>query len=138
MFRFDIVKPEIQEIVEENEVSKESLRNVFFYNLLELERLRGHLGNLEIHIEYEKDLYDLLRLGDRHLFTNSSITRRERIAQKVYPLLVKVILDEYMKRENMDRWDLIILYKEEEIRNFISGKIEYRELIERTMIPIRE
>jgi hypothetical protein len=138
MFRFDIVKPEIQEIIEEREVSKESLRNVFFHSLLELERLRGHLQNLEIHIEFEKDLFDLLKLGDRRLFTYRSILRRKRIVRKVYPLLVKAILDEYMKRENMDRWDLLILYNEEEIMNFLSGKLGYRELIERTMVRIEE
>lgn len=131
MFRFDIVKPEIQEIIQEKEVSKESLRQVFFYNLLELERLRNHLNNLKLDVEQEKDLYTLLKLGDRYFFCGESIEKRKEIIKKIFPLLVKVILDEYMQRKTVDRWDSIILYRDGEIKDFILGKISYHELIKK-------
>ncbi|MBA7601895.1 hypothetical protein KAU13_04275 [candidate division WOR-3 bacterium] len=129
MFRFDIVKPEIREIIQEKEVSKESLSHVFFYNLLELERLRGHLQNLEIDIELEKDLYTLLKLGERRDCTGISIEKRKEMTKRIMPLLVKVILDEYLQKKGIDKWDSIILFREKEIKDFLSGKIRYNKLI---------
>lgn len=129
MFRFDIVKPEIREIIQEKEVSKESLRHVFFYNLLELERLHGHLQNLEIDIELEKDLYTLLKLGKRRDCTGISIEKRKEMTKRIMPLLVKVILDEYLQKKGIDKWDSIILFREKEIKDFLSGKTRYKELI---------
>ena len=129
MFRFDIIKPEIREIIQEKEVSKESLRHVFFYNLLELERLRGHLQNLKIDIGLEKDLYTLLKLGERRDCTGISIEKRKEMTKGILPLLVKVILDEYLQKKGIDEWDSLILYREKEIKDFLSGKIRYYELI---------
>ncbi len=130
MFRFDIIKPEIQEIIQEKEVSKESLRQVFFYNLLELERLREHLQNLNFDIEEEKDLYVLLRLGDRRVFTGASIKKRREITKRILPLLIKAILNEYLENKKTDKWDYLILYREKEIKDFLFGKISYNEMIE--------
>lgn len=130
MFRFDIIKPEIQEIIQEKEVSKESLRQVFFYNLLELERLREHLQNLNFDIEEEKDLYVLLRLGDRGVFTGASIKKRREITKRILPLLIKAILNEYLENKKTDKWDYLILYREKEIKDFLFGKISYNEMIE--------
>ena len=87
MFRFDNIKPKIIEIIQEKQETKQSLKQVFYYNLLELERLRGHLKNIESEIKYEKDLYNLYRIGDRKIVTGKSIERRKRMTKKIYPLL---------------------------------------------------
>jgi hypothetical protein len=129
MFRFDIVKPEIREVIQEKQQIKESLRNVFFYNLLELERLRNHVDNLESDIDYEKDLYRLLRIGDRKMATNESIKKRRKVINDILPLLLKVIMKEFTENRDVDKWDYIILLEEEEFRSFLSGDISYRELV---------
>ena len=128
MIKFDIVKPEIQEIIQERQVSKESLRQVFFYNLLELERLRSHLQNLDFEIDQEGDLYSLLKLGDRKVFTGTSIEKRKEITKKIFPLLVRISLNEYLEKKDTDKWDYLVIYREKEIRDFISGKISYQKL----------
>lgn len=131
MFKFDIVKPEIREIIEEKQHVKESLRNIFFYNLLELERLRKHISNLSSDIDYERDLYKLMRLGDRKVATNESIKSKKKIVEDIFPLLLKVIMEEYIKNREVDKWDNFILLGEEEFRNFLAGDISYRDLLKR-------
>ena len=85
MFRFEAIKPEIQEVIQEKEVSKDALRHIFFYSLLELERLRSHILNLESEIDYEGDLYLLMNLGARRDHTSDSIARREELTRRVFP-----------------------------------------------------
>lgn len=134
MFKFDIVKPEIREIIQEKQQVKESLRNVFFYNLLELERLRNHISNLESDIDNEKDLYKLMKIGDRKVATDESIKNKKKIAEDIFPLLLKVTMKEYIENRDVDKWDNIILVEEEEFRSFIAGDISYRELLKRLNI----
>jgi|GEM_PF-4357769 len=136
MFRFDIIKPEIQEIVQEKEVSKKSLRQVFFYSLLEIERLREHLGNLEFNIEVEKDLYKLLKLGDRKMNTYKSIEKRKRKVKDILPLLMKAIINIYTRNKNIDGWDYLVVLKEKEINEFLEGRIAYMELIHSFFLDI--
>jgi len=131
MFRFDIQKPEIREIVYEKEESKETLKGVFFYNLLELERLRRHLGDLDYMICEESDLYELLKLGDRQIATRFGIDKRKQICKRLLPLLINAIFNEYMQKNFLDKWDYFILYDEEKIKDFIAGKINYGKLLER-------
>jgi len=136
MFRFDIIKPEIQEIVQEKEVSKKSLRQVFFYSLLEIERLREHLGNLEFNIEVEKDLYKLLKLGDRKMNTCKSIEKRKRKVKDILPLLMKAIINIYTRNKNIDGWDYLVVLKGEEINEFLEARITYTELINSFFLDI--
>jgi hypothetical protein len=133
MFRFETIKPETQEVVQEKEVSKEALRHVFFYSLLELERLRNHILNLESEIDHEGDLYLLMNLGDRRDHTDESIEHRKELTRRLLPLILKRILDAYMKHDEADRWDHLILYNEDAIEHFLSGRITYQELVERTI-----
>lgn len=133
MFRFEAIKPEIQEVIQEKEVTKDALRHIFFYSLLELERLRNHLLNLESDIDHEGDLYLLMNLGDRRGYTSESIERREELTRRVFPMIMKRILEDYMQRKEIDRWDHLILYNERDIEDYLSGKISYQQLIERTI-----
>ncbi len=110
MFTFDRIKPEIEEVIQEREVSKESLRNIFFYNLLELERLREHEQDIDSDINYEKDLFVLMGLGDRKEHTGQSIRKKEESTKKILPTLMKIILDEYLAKKIIDKWDELVLY----------------------------
>jgi hypothetical protein len=133
MFRFEAIKPDIQEVIREQKVSKEALRHVFFYSLLELERLRNHLRDLESAIDDEGDLYLLMNLGDRRSHTGESIEGRKELTRHVLPLIMQCILDAYMKYDEADRWDRFILYNEDAIERYLNGKITYHELVERTI-----
>jgi hypothetical protein len=133
MFRFDALKPEIREVIQERQVSKEALRHVFFYSLLELERLRNHLFYLDSEIDYEGDLYLLMNLGERRGHTCESIERRRELTRNILPVIIRRILDEYMKGKEIDRWDQFILYDEKEIEHYLSGMIAYDDLVKRTV-----
>jgi len=134
MFTFDRIKPEIEEVIQEREVSKESLRNIFFYNLLELERLREHEQDLDSDINYEKDLFVLMGLGDRKEHTGQSIRKKEESTKKILPTLMKIILDEYLAKKIIDKWDELVLYNESELLHYLSGIIKYDQMLEKTVI----
>lgn len=129
MFRFDPIKPGTQEVVQEREVSKEALRHVFFYSLLEIERLRNHILNLESEIDHEGDLFLLMNLGERRGHTGKSIECRKQLTRKLLPVILGRILDSYTKRDDADRWDLFILFNEDAIERYLSGEITYLELV---------
>ncbi len=134
MFAFDRIKPEIEEVIQEREVSKESLRNIFFYNLLELERLREHEQDLNSDIEYEKDLFVLMGLGDRKEHTGRSIRKKEESTKRILPALIKIILDEYLAKKIIDKWDQLVLCNENELLHYLLGKIKYAQMLEKTVI----
>jgi len=133
MFRFDILKPEIKEEIQDKEVSKETFRQVLFYNLLELERLRLHMEELEFEINEEGDLYLLLGLGERRIFTKESIGKKKELIRRILPLIIKIILEEYLAKKDIDRWDSFILFGQKGLEDFLSGKISYNELITHTL-----
>jgi hypothetical protein len=133
MFRFEAIKPEIQEVIQEKQVSKGVLRNVFFYSLLEFERLRNHLLNLESEIDDEGDLYLLMGLGSRRAYTGESIESRKELTRRLLPMIMKQIVEAYLKQNETDRWDTFMLYNENDIECFLSGAISYDELIESTV-----
>lgn len=133
MFRFSIIKAEIQEVIQEKEVSAESLRLIFFHSLLELERLRNHRLNLESQIDDEGDLFLLLNLGERRVHTSESIASRKQLTRRLLPMILKRILEAYLKHDEIDRWDRLILFNEDAIEEYLSGEITYDELLRRTI-----
>lgn len=133
MLRFETIKPEVQQVIQQREVSKEALRHVFFYSLLELERLRSHVKDLESEIDDERDLYLLLDLGSRKEHTGESIAYRKELTRSMLPVILKQILDAYLRHDEADRWDRFILYSEHEIERYLSGEIDYDELVKRTI-----
>ncbi len=133
MFRFEAIKPEIQEVIQEKKVSKESLRLIFFHSLLELERLRNHRLNLESEINDEKDLFLLLNLGERREYTSQSIATRRKLTRRLLPMILKQILEAYLHYDEIDRWDRLILFNEEAIEEYLSGEITYEQLLKKTI-----